>query len=314
MTKVASISEIRVVRFLVCLSFVFLFSGCGAGNGQGLDENGNLIGEDGGGGDNGSGGTGASGNPNATLAWLQANIFGGICTQCHTGAGAPLGVDWSSESASCSNVGRTSGEIPTMLEVESGNPDASYVIWKVDGAGPNGEAIVGAQMPLSNPPLTAEAIQNIRDWISDGTPGCQAQQSTGSANTPAVKADITGRTTTRSASKYPVGSWPYVWEETMQNCATCHSINPSSPACLADLQCPPHGVVLTIDNYFGLVNGVDFAPFDPGSSEFWRQITEEDPHQRMPFGVLPLSTPQKNIIYSWITDGAPLCLESANCL
>jgi len=59
-----------------------------------------------------------------------------------------------------------------MKEIESGNPAASYVIWKVEGAGPGGELIVPARMPLNNAPLTAGTIQNMRDWIADGAPGC----------------------------------------------------------------------------------------------------------------------------------------------
>ena len=157
-------------------------SSCGGGSGQGLDESGNLqalqVVDVGGGntntgGDNTGGGTTTlSGNPNATLAWVQSNVFGGVCTQCHTGASAPLGVNWSTETDTCDNIGRASGEISSMLEVASGLPDDSYLVWKLEGAGPNGEAIVGAQMPLNNPALSTDAIQNIRDWIADGTPGC----------------------------------------------------------------------------------------------------------------------------------------------
>jgi len=157
------------------LVVLLLAAGCGPGSGQGLDENGDLLGSGapaGGGG--GGGGAGTSGNPNATLAWVQGNVFGGVCSQCHIGAGAPFGVNWSSEANTCSNVGRTSGEMPTLSEIETGDPAASYVIWKVEGAGPNGEPIAAgtARMPLNNPPLSPETIQNMRDWIADGVPGC----------------------------------------------------------------------------------------------------------------------------------------------
>lgn len=163
------------------LAIIALLTACGAGNGQGLEADGNLqslevvtVGGGGTGGDSNTGGgtVNLSGNPNATLAWVQSNVFGGVCSQCHTGAGAPLGVNWSSESDTCSNIGRVSGEVGPMLEVESGRPDLSYVVWKIEGAGPNGEPIVAAQMPLNNPALSPDAIQNIKDWIADGTPGC----------------------------------------------------------------------------------------------------------------------------------------------
>jgi hypothetical protein len=156
---------------LASLAAFLLSAGCGEGSGQGLDADGNLLTGPGGGGSGGGGG-GASGNPDATLAWLQTNVFGCVCSQCHTGAGAPLGVNWSSETNSCANVGRISVELPGLVEIESGNTAGSYVIWKVEGAGPNGETIVGEQMPAQNPPLAAATIQNMRDWIADGALGC----------------------------------------------------------------------------------------------------------------------------------------------
>jgi len=177
MSYVPTTCNSPIAMFLVGVCAVALSAGCEPGNGQGLDENGNLItgsddgdGDDGGG---GGGGGGASGNPNATLAWVQSNVFGGVCSQCHTGAGAPFGVDWSSSEATCDNLLRASGQKPELMEIDPGNPERSYVIWKVEGQGPSGEPIELAQMPLANPALTVETIQNMRDWIADGTPGCQ---------------------------------------------------------------------------------------------------------------------------------------------
>ena len=65
-------------------------------------------------------------------------------------------LNWSTEANTCANVGRlSSGQNGTLNEIESGNPAASYVIWKVEGSGPNNEPISGVQMPMSMPPLTA---------------------------------------------------------------------------------------------------------------------------------------------------------------
>ena len=135
------------------------------------------INDDTGGGDGGDGGDGGgatSGNPNATLAWVQAEVFGDttLCSLCHTGAAPQQDLNWSSETDTCSNVGKMTIWEPDMMEINSGNPDLSYLIWKLEGQGPNGEAIQGGQMPLGMAPLPPETIQNIRDWISDGTPGC----------------------------------------------------------------------------------------------------------------------------------------------
>jgi hypothetical protein len=174
------------VQLLVAgLLAVCLATGCEPGNGQGLDENGNPIslddggddggggGDDGGGGGDDGGGGGTSGNPNATLDWVQLNVFGGVCSLCHVG-GAFFGVNWNSEEETCKNVYKESGENDELYEIEPFNPDRSYVIWKVEGQGPNGEAIEGVRMPASNPALSPETIQNIRDWIGDGAPGCEA--------------------------------------------------------------------------------------------------------------------------------------------
>ena len=152
--------------WLIVLS---LTAGCAPGDGQGLDQDGNPLTSSN---PAAPAGPGASGNPNATLAWVQANVFGGVCSQCHTGAAAPLGLVWSSATNTCANQTRTSAEMPTLKEIDAGNPATSYVIWKISGQGPAGEPIQGVQMPAQNPPLAAATIQNVHDWIADGLPGC----------------------------------------------------------------------------------------------------------------------------------------------
>ena len=290
MTQAPNTFHITFTRLFIGLAIVTLLIGCGAGNGQGLDENGNLLGSGGGG---GGGGTG-----NATLSWVQTNVFGGVCTQCHTGASPPLGVNWSSENDTCSNVGRASGWDSSMMEINSGNPDMSYVIWKLEGAGPNGEAILGEQMPAGgNPPLTAEAIQNIRDWIADGTPGCSTPLSENS--TAALLNEP------ESGSTYTEGSWMSVWNDSLQVCASCHSLAPSSPRCSVDFECPPNGVVLTADNYFGVVDGNTVAPYDLARSNLWNRVIEENTETRMPLGFDALTQAQLDTIQSWIEAGAP---------
>jgi hypothetical protein len=166
-----------LVLLLVGLVTIFLSVGCGPGSGEGLDEDGNLLAAGGatggaagaGAGGGGVGAGGASGNLNATLAWVQANVFDSRCIQCHQGASAPKGVDWTTP---CGNVERPSVEIPSLKEIARGDPAASYVIWKVEGQGPSGQRIDGGRMPLGLSPLTPDTIKNMRDWIADGVPGC----------------------------------------------------------------------------------------------------------------------------------------------
>lgn len=315
--KSPAISMPRGLLLLPMATLVLSLTACGAGNGQGLCSDGELVppegcaSDDTQSGDDGGGGTGGatSGNPNATLAWVQTNVFGDICSICHTGGAVALGLDWDSEDSTCSNVGRDSFEINELKEIERGNPDASYLIWKLEGAGPgtgpNGGVIVGDRMPAGgNPPLSTETIQNLRDWISDGTPGCPEPRS--AARSGAQLA--TGETNiVDSSQEYPEGSWMHVWEASLRLCSTCHSVRPSNPACVAELECPPGGLVLDADNYYGIFDGRTVIPFDPESSSLWIRVTASDSERRMPpDGYLPLTQYQLEVIRNWIQDGAPL--------
>jgi hypothetical protein len=138
---------------------VVLIAGC-AGNGEGLDENGRPAEQD--------DGTGLT----PDFESIQANVFTPICTTCHSGAAAPLGLRLDEGASYALLVNAPSTEVPTLLRVNPGNPDASYLIQKLEGTAP-----VGGRMPLGGAPLPAETVAVIRQWISDGAP---APQSTGS--------------------------------------------------------------------------------------------------------------------------------------
>jgi hypothetical protein len=139
------------------LLLMMLLAGC-AGNGQGLDENGNPIGNDGG-----------SPLPVAfepTFTNIQQNVFNAICVQCHIGAAAPQGLRLDQANSYAFLIGVASVERPDLQRVRAGNPDQSYIIRKLEG----GPDIAGAQMPLNLPPLSQEVINSIRVWISQGAP------------------------------------------------------------------------------------------------------------------------------------------------
>ncbi len=137
----------------------FFITACGAGSGQGLDNQGLPIKEP----------TQPSPDQNngVTLASLQQNIFGAICTNCHTGSNAPRGLRLDSEENSYAFlVNRAADEVPELMRVNTGNPDASYIIRKLEGA----SGIVGGRMPLGGPYLTQTQINTVRDWIANGAP------------------------------------------------------------------------------------------------------------------------------------------------
>ncbi len=99
-----------------------------------------------------------------TLSAIQANVFTPICTQCHTGASAPFGLALGAGLSRQNLVGVASAEQPALLRVRPGNPDSSYVVWKIEGR----SGIVGGRMPLGLAPLSSDQIAAIRGWIQAG--------------------------------------------------------------------------------------------------------------------------------------------------
>lgn len=86
---------------------------------------------------------------------------------CHTGA-FPAGLLNLTAGVAYGNlVAMDSLECPPTDRVAPGDPDASYLVHKLEGAGP---CFMGTQMPQGQPPLPAAQIQLIRDWITQGAP------------------------------------------------------------------------------------------------------------------------------------------------
>ena len=130
-------------------------AGCGGGSGEGLDTNGRPI---------EAGGTAAT-PLQPTLASIQDRVFTPICTVCHAGAGAPQGLRLDAANSYALLVAVSSNEAPGVMRVSPGQPDASYLVQKIEG-----HAAVGARMPLGGPYLDDATIAVIRQWIAAGAP------------------------------------------------------------------------------------------------------------------------------------------------
>lgn len=105
--------------------------------------------------------------PAATLTQLQSTIFTPSCSGCHTGGGAslPSSMNLSNTAATfAALVGVASTEQPAVQRVDAGDPDASYLVRKLEGAA----GITGARMPLGGAALDPALIANVRAWISAG--------------------------------------------------------------------------------------------------------------------------------------------------
>lgn len=142
-------------RTWIALLAAAVIPGC-AGNGNGLDSNGNPI------------TPGSAGIPPLTADFqaIQENVFTPICTKCHIGAGAPEGLQLDADHSYALLVGVPSAEQPNVLRVQPGDPDSSYIVRKLQGS----SSISGGQMPLGGPYLPQSTIDVIRQWISAGAP------------------------------------------------------------------------------------------------------------------------------------------------
>ena len=143
-------------KLLACKGFfassvALVLAGC-AGDGTGLDANGRPISD-----------TPAA---NGDFQEIQDTIFTPICTACHVGAGAPQGLRLDAGNSYALLVNVASAEVPGTLRVNPGNPDASYLVQKIEGT-----AAVGVRMPANGPPyLPQDRIDLVRRWIAAGAP------------------------------------------------------------------------------------------------------------------------------------------------
>ncbi len=144
----------RARTALTSLAAIVLFSSCGGGSGEGLDQSGRPISE-----------TPPIDTTNSTVdfKFLQDTVLTPVCTVCHAGGGAPVGLRLDSANAFAMLVGVPSLQAPALVRVAPGDPDNSYLIQKLEGT-----AAIGVQMPLGGPPLATDTINLVRQWISAG--------------------------------------------------------------------------------------------------------------------------------------------------
>jgi hypothetical protein len=157
--NVSSSMPIDQSRSWAALLLALCAAGC-AGNGEGLNQNGQPL----------SSGGGSGGPITADFESIQENVFTPICSVCHIGASAPLGLQLDAAHSYNLLVGVPSVEQPTLLRVKPGDPDDSYMVHKIEGL----PGITGGQMPLGETPLPQATIDAIRQWITNGAPNAPA--------------------------------------------------------------------------------------------------------------------------------------------
>jgi len=100
------------------------------------------------------------------LTSIQSNIFNLNCTfsGCHTGSNPPQGMNLSEGQAFANIVGVASMEFPSLMRINPGNPNQSYLYLKILGD----PSVIGVRMPFGRTPLSSEEIEVIQQWIEMG--------------------------------------------------------------------------------------------------------------------------------------------------
>ena len=98
----------------------------------------------------------------ATFSSIQSLIFEPQCVRCH-GTVLNAGLDLRAATG-FANLVNTPSTQTALLRVAPGDPEASYLIHKIDGRA----GIAGSRMPQVPPFLSADEIDVIRTWITNG--------------------------------------------------------------------------------------------------------------------------------------------------
>ena len=141
---------------IVVVAALTSLAGCGGGSGEGLDENGRPL---------ASGGGPVVLQP--TLASIQANVFSPSCAipGCHGGGSVQQGLRLDPGFSATNLINVVSPRDANLIRVVPGNPNASFIIQKLEGT-----QTLGDRMPQFGPYLSQPTIDVIRQWIQLGAP------------------------------------------------------------------------------------------------------------------------------------------------
>ena len=117
--------------------------------------------KDGNGGDSG----GTNGGTAPSFTEVRDEVLYPSCSfsQCHGSGAGYFSITEDMTAAELRDV--PSNQIPEMMRVAPGEPDQSYLIWKMEGHAD----IQGTEMPPPpSEPISDERIQLVRDWIAAG--------------------------------------------------------------------------------------------------------------------------------------------------
>ncbi|MBF0350489.1 MAG: hypothetical protein HQM11_05625 [SAR324 cluster bacterium] len=223
---------------------------------------------------------GKGGGPYTNESWasMQTKIFS-TCTGCHGGGSPTMGLSW--EATKYDEV-VTAGKMSTagIPYIAPGNPDGSYAVQKIEGAGAN---YGGSRMPLGGPNVSDANVALLREWILAG------------ANFEA-KPEPAGPTTSET--------WTTMQTDVFSKCTGCHG--GGSPTMGLSWEASKYDEVVT--NAKVSTAGIPYiAVGDVASSYLIQKLEGAGPNfsgSKMPLGG---SIDQATIdrVKEWIAAGAP---------
>jgi len=112
-----------------------------------------------------------SGPTTFTATWdaIQTNVFDRACTTCH-GANASGGLDFRAPGTYARIVGVPAPDDPALLYIHAGDHAASFLWLKLEkGTAGGHDEVSGPGMPVG-PPLPADVVDALGQWIDAGAP------------------------------------------------------------------------------------------------------------------------------------------------
>jgi hypothetical protein len=108
-------------------------------------------------------------------AWIQEKIFTRSCAKfssCHMGSRPAASLNLTVGKTIGETVNVDSLQAPQYKLIAPGDPDASYLYFKMTGQkdkfGPNDKGMPSQSMPYNNPLLCVEKQEAVRRWIAEG--------------------------------------------------------------------------------------------------------------------------------------------------